>query len=166
MMEYIPSAHQLDQNPTTPGGSLPIDPTSACRPTTSRVTAGQSGLAFPLSNGTILGRLFLGLVNNTSGAGINTPYGQTDGTPVNNPYFNFYEWENTSGSDPNKPGGMKLSNHNPFTPYRAEVPTYIPDPTLPAPNLSYIPNMKLFHTGNQYPVARRPEDCSVVGARS
>ncbi len=155
MMEYVPAAHQLDQTPylganATP--ALPTDPTNGL-PSYQfpGVTAAQSGLAFPLSSGIILGRLFLGLVNNNSGPGVQG----TNGTPVNT-YFNFYEWENTDASDPNKPRtlpnnhAITLGNNNPFTLYRAEVATYIPDPTAAPPTgqiAPYIPNLMLFHTG-------------------
>ncbi len=51
--------------------ALPTDPTNGL-PSYQfpGVTAAQSGLAFPLSSGIILGRLFLGLVNNNSGPGV------------------------------------------------------------------------------------------------
>lgn len=145
MMEYIPAAHQLDQTPyINAGTNLPIDPTTGL-PSYQfpGVTAAQSGPAIPLTNGIILGRLFLGLVNNVSGP---PSVVNTNGTPVH-PYFNFYEWANTASADPNKPGNKSLNDHNAFTLYRAEVPTYIPDPNVPGPPYNYIPNLMLFHTG-------------------
>jgi len=150
MMEYIPSAHQLDQLLYTPGfPGPPIDPTTGLPSyQNTGLSAAQKGLAFPLANSQLLGRLFIGLTNNYSGPGVNG----ANGTPVN-PYFNFYEWANTDSSDPNKLTGINgrgiaTSSSNTFTLYRAEVATYIPDPTVPAsPTQSYIPNLMLFHTG-------------------
>ena len=76
----------------------------------------------------------------------------TNGSPRNpsgqyNGYFNFYEWANTSSSDPNKPQGKGPANNNTFTLYRAEVATYMLDITVPpGPAQGYIPNLMLFHT--------------------
>jgi len=141
MMEYVPPAHSLDQYAGSPGGpNVPIDPTTGLPAYPySNLTPGQTGLAFPLSNGIVLGRLFYALTDNVSGPGILG----TNGTPLK-PYFNFYEWTDTGSA--NRPLGKTQGNHNPFTLYRAEVPTSIVDPNNPSSN-TYIPNLRLFHTG-------------------
>ena len=140
MLEYIPPAHSLDQDPYLANGAiaLPIDPTTGM-PSTDfpGVTPEQKGVALPLASGILLGRLFLATANNASGPGT---LGQ-NGTPIN-PYFNYYEYANTSASL--RPSGIIRDSHNPVTLYKAEVTTYIPDPAAPT---HYIPNLKLFHTG-------------------
>ncbi len=137
-MEYVPPAHSLDQNPYLSNGSvaLPIDPTTGM-PYTDSAAPEQKGVALPLANGILLGKLFLATANNVSGPGILSQ----NGTPLK-PYFNYYEYANTAANL--RPTGKIRDSHNPITLYKAEVTTYIPDP---ANTQHFIPNLKLFHTG-------------------
>ncbi len=138
MIEYVPPAHQLDQYAYSPGSGVPIDPTTGLPSYgATGFTPGQSGLAFPLVNGLVLGRIFYGLTDNKS---VNGLYGQ-NGTPAK-PYFNFYEWA-TSDSGL-RTGNYSIKNHNTYTLYKAEVSTSISDPNNVG---SFIPNLMLFHTG-------------------
>ncbi len=126
MIEYARPSKQYDQSP-----NLTTDPTTGdplYPQTNTPKEKAESGYALPLTAGRTLGRLFIGLSDNTptadaSGANLN-------GMPKK-PYFNTYEEPRVQQAD------------NRYTLYRAEVQTFIADPTNPT---TYIPNLKLFHT--------------------
>ncbi len=144
MIEYVAPARQLDQHP----GQTPIDPTTG-QPIydNPNITSAQSGFALPLAPGRTLGRLFIGLRDNRSGkdghpANNEPDDGPTNGMPIDSNgkfhgYANHYEDFNT----------VSDAQDNRYTLYRAEVLTYIPDPTKPNDATApFVPNLMLFHT--------------------
>ncbi|MDE2125476.1 MAG: type II secretion system protein [Armatimonadetes bacterium] len=132
MMEYVNPARQGDENPS----NQIIDPTTG-QPI---YPAGGplSGFALPLSPGRSLGRIFIGLSDNSAQPDTHTlnPGDPTDvrqdGMPLK-PYANRY-------SDPSL---VNTSQDNRYTLYHAEVQAYIRDPDNAN---NYIPNLSLFHT--------------------
>ncbi len=135
MVEYVAPARQLDQTP----GATPIDPTTG-KPIYNGIGSNLSGYAFPLAPGLTLNRIWVGLVNNSSTSDTHAVDPNVPGDAAQNgmpakPYGN--QW-----SDPS----IGTDKDNRYTLYKAEVLTFIPDPTSNAAKRAYIPNLKLFHT--------------------
>ncbi len=133
MAEYVRPSRQYDQSP-----NLPSDPTTGDPIYSQADAATKKGYALPLTAGRTLGRLFIGLADNTPTA---TTIVDSNGVTLNGmpakPYFNTYEEPRVNNKD------------NRYTLYRAEVQTFIADPnTAAGANPVYIPNLKLFHTVN------------------
>lgn len=131
MIEYVAPSRQQDQNPT----NLEIDPTTGEPIYNPGLPANKSGFALPLTPGRVLGRIFIGLRDNTSvavPAGSPPDVGAQDGMPLK-PYGNKYE----------DPSIITPDKDNRYELYRAEVPVYRIDPDTPG---AYIPNLSLFHT--------------------
>lgn len=135
MVQYVAPARQLDQTP----GATPIDPTNG-KPMYSGIGSSLSGYAFPLAPGLTLNRIWIGLVHNattvdTHAIDPNLPGDAAqNGMPANS-YGN--RW-----SDP----AIGTDKDNRYTFYKAEVLTFIPDPTSNAAKPTFIPNLRLFHT--------------------
>ena len=137
MVEYVIPAHQIDQKL----GDTPIDPTTGLPITGSNLPPSQTGFALPLTPGRALGRLFLGLNDNTSIDMVQGDEGDENGNPLRGKpkklYGNKFEEPRSVGND--------LDNR--YTVYKAEVLPYIPDPDQKGnPNPNYVPNLGLFHT--------------------
>lgn len=124
LLEYVPPARQLDQTP----GATATDPTTGM-PIYDKTNTVASGYALPLVPGRLLGRLFVGLSDNTS---VNTALKDIDGNTVKSMPSKVYANRFT------EPGNA--SNDNRYTLYRAEVMPYIQQ------SGKYVPNLGLFHT--------------------
>jgi prepilin-type N-terminal cleavage/methylation domain-containing protein len=144
MVEYVPAAKQLEQVADSQLGA-PIDPTTGEPIYDPFASASQSGVALPVLPGRVLGRIFVGLSDNTSIADAhainttfnpydkpNTPSGKWSGMPAK-PYGNRYE----------DPRTVSSASDNRYTVWNAEAPIYIVDPTGATKN--YVPNLRLFH---------------------
>jgi len=144
MVEYVPAAKQLEQVADSQLGA-PIDPTNMEPIYDQFAPSSQIGVGLPVLPGRMLGRIFVGLIDNTAVADShvadltfnpydkpNTPSGKWSGMP-SKPYGNEYEDPRTTG-----PGGS-----NRYTVYDAEAPIFIVDPT--GATKSYVPNLRLFH---------------------
>jgi prepilin-type N-terminal cleavage/methylation domain-containing protein len=131
MVEYVSPARQLDQVP----GNLPIDPTTG-QPIYPPDKPNQSGFAVPLSPGRSLGRLFIGLLDNTPTAHSPVASGQDaqNGMPAK-PYANRFE-NPAQGQD------------NRYALFRAEVSVYVPNSIFDPSDTSgkYVVDTRLFHT--------------------
>ena len=85
MVEYVPAAKQLEQVADSQLGA-PIDPTTGEPIYDSNAPGSQSGIALPVLPGRILGRIWIGLLDNTAVADthtVNTVFNPYDkpGTP-------------------------------------------------------------------------------------
>ena len=136
MVEYVLPSRQGEQ---TPGGGA-TDPTTGLP---ANLSGNDVGFSLPLTPGRALGRIFIGLVRNNSVA-TGTP-NANNGTPGNadknlnghpfTPYGN--RWED--------PAQVSGGQDNRYMLYRAEVTTFVPDPTSAAAPRPYVPNLALFH---------------------
>ncbi|MBC7526904.1 MAG: type II secretion system protein [Chthonomonadaceae bacterium] len=127
MLEYVRASRQMDQ---IPGAAT--DPTTGDPIYAPDAPVGESGFALPLAPGRTLGRMFIGLMDNTmpTTGPILGPV-QAPGRPTR-PYLNKFEQPNLTGEE------------NRYGLFRAEVSVYVQDPN---DNKKYIPNLSLFHTG-------------------
>ena len=145
MVEYVSPAKQLDQLAVA-GGKVPIDPTTGQPIYDSSLTPEQTGIALPLTPGRSLGRIFIGLIDNSAVAD----------THVQDTTFNKYD--NKTGADkngmPRKPYANKFEDprtvdsgrDNRFTLWNAEVPAFVPDPIVKNGGVrQFVPNLGLFH---------------------
>lgn len=121
MIEYVKPARQLDQIP----GKLPIDPTTGEPIYDSGLTSGESGVAQPLAKNSVLGRLWIGLIDNTS----------DNNNRPSRPYGS--RWEDPVTVTPPK--------DNRYTLWHAEVPIYVRDPRTG----QYVVNEGLFRVDTQ-----------------
>ena len=144
MVEYASPAKLLYQQAVA-GGAVPIDPTSGQPIYDSSLTPEQTGVALPLTPGRSLGRIFIGLIDNTA----------IPDTHVQDATFNPYD--NKLAVDrngmPKKPYANKFEdprttnsgNDNRFTLWNAEVPAFIPNPISKGNPVQFVPNLGLFH---------------------
>jgi len=144
MVEYVPAAKQLEQVADSQLGA-PIDPTTGEPLYDPFASSATSGVALPVLPGRVLGRIFVGLLDNTSIADAHTvnlafnpydkpgtPSGLWSGMPAK-PYANRFEDFRT----------VSTNTDNRYTVWNAEAPIYIVDPTGATKN--YVPNLRLFH---------------------
>jgi prepilin-type N-terminal cleavage/methylation domain-containing protein len=145
LVDFIAPGHPSDQTAKPTG---PVDPTTGQPILTPTSSAGQQAVSLPLAPGRLIQRYFVGLRDNTSGGdghSVNAP-GNTvpaqSGMPTTQGNGSDFHGYANRWSDPHVNGEPRIDNR--YTLYTATFLAYIQDPSNPT---TYIPNLKLFHTG-------------------
>jgi prepilin-type N-terminal cleavage/methylation domain-containing protein len=140
LVDFVAPSHAEEQTANPTG---PVDPTTGEPILNPTAPAGQQAVSLPLAPGRLIERFFIALRDNRSGkSGVTDPTTNklATGQPMDTG-GNYHGYANR-WADPHQQGSP--GNDNRYTLFRATFLAYIQDPDNPK---SYIPNLKLFHTG-------------------